>query len=64
MSRRPVMSEPYRPRRIECLEIWTPAGWRLKVYGIGYGAALPSQGWSWLTGDRASGSSQYVELRR
>jgi hypothetical protein len=32
---------PYRARPIRFLELWQPAGWRLKVYGIAYGQPAP-----------------------
>lgn len=34
--------ERYEPRSIEFLELWRPAGWRVKVYGISYAGAEPS----------------------
>ncbi|HML21399.1 MAG TPA: hypothetical protein PKD09_07125 [Aggregatilinea sp.] len=35
------LQEPYAPRPIRLLDPWAYAGWRLKVYGIAYGRALP-----------------------
>ncbi len=30
------LEEPYRPRRVRPLDLWDPAGWRIKVYTITY----------------------------
>ncbi len=35
------LQEPYQARPIRFLEVWGPAGWRLKVYGIRYQGGLP-----------------------
>lgn len=35
------LQEPYSPRPIRFLELWEEAGWRIKVYGIGYQRDLP-----------------------
>ena len=35
------LREAYAPRPVRFLELWEAAGWRLKVYGIAYGRALP-----------------------
>ena len=32
---------PYAQRPIRFLELWRPAGWRIKVYGISYRRAAP-----------------------
>lgn len=32
---------PYQPRPIRFLDLWTVAGWRLKVYGISYNRPHP-----------------------
>jgi hypothetical protein len=32
---------PYEPRPVRFLGLWEVADWRLKVYGIAYGRALP-----------------------
>lgn len=34
-----AISEPYRPRKISCLEVWRFELWRLKVYTISYTGA-------------------------
>lgn len=33
----------YQPRPIRFLELWQPDEWRIKVYGIAYGAEAPEQ---------------------
>lgn len=35
------LSEPCLPRPIRFLDLWESAGWRLKVYGIAHGRAMP-----------------------
>ncbi len=35
------LSEPYEPRTIRFLELWSPLGWRMKVYGIVRSEACP-----------------------
>ena len=35
------LRQPYRPRPVRFREIWTPGGWRIKVYGIAYGKPEP-----------------------
>lgn len=35
--------EPYQPRPIRFLELWSESGWRVKVYGIAYRRELPRQ---------------------
>ncbi len=37
------LREPYQSRPIRCLEIWHVDDWRIKVYGIAYGRALPNE---------------------
>ena len=37
----PITSGPYEERSIRFLELWTSAGWRLKVYGIAHGRSTP-----------------------
>lgn len=34
-----AISEPYRPRKITCLELWRFELWRLKIYAISYTGA-------------------------
>jgi hypothetical protein len=42
-ARRALSSlSPYVPRPIRSLEVWQPAGWNLKVYGIAAGRPAPS----------------------
>ena len=36
-----ITSGPYKERPIRFLELWTSAGWRLKVYGIAYNHPTP-----------------------
>lgn len=31
-----VLKEPYEPRTIRCVEVWSVDGWRVKVHGIAY----------------------------
>jgi hypothetical protein len=35
------LNGPYRPRAIRFLDLWQPAGWHIKVYGIALGAERP-----------------------
>lgn len=36
-----TLQEPYQPRPVRFLELWTPEVWRIKVYGIAYRRNLP-----------------------
>jgi len=38
-----TLTEAYAPRPIRFLELWKPAGWRLKVYGVAYSGARPDE---------------------
>jgi hypothetical protein len=37
----PLAISPYEARPIRFIELWQPAGWQLKVYGIAYGQPAP-----------------------
>lgn len=38
----PGVREPYSPRPVRFLDLWTPNGWSVKTYGISYRAPEPS----------------------
>ena len=38
---RRIVTSPCEPRPIRFLELWQPAGWQIKLYGIAYGRPAP-----------------------